>query len=146
MWVLESAHKSMCFQPYSTSPLILTLSVMPSVTSFINGFVSQYHDPAKICLVLRCLHNWLLVYTIISRLNCTKHFYNNQTIRIWNSLPPFDLHLSYVTLKTKLKNFFWNYNFPKQFSSWQSSFLVLWLSMFQSYQFILMVLKVNTTS
>ena len=30
----------------------------------------------------------------IPPLNCTKHFYYNQIIRIWNSLPPFDLHLS----------------------------------------------------
>ena len=48
---------------------------------------------------------------VIPRLNCTKHFYycNNWIIRIWNTLPPFDLHLSYVTLKTKLKDFFWDY-------------------------------------
>ena len=45
----------------------------------------------------------------IPRLDRTKHFYYNRIIMIWNSLPPFDLHLSYVTLKTKFKNFIWDY-------------------------------------
>ena len=37
----------------------------------------------------------------IPRLNCTKHFYYNRIIRIWNSLPPFDLHLLWrSSLKT----------------------------------------------
>ena len=46
-----------------------------------------------------------------------RHFYFNRIIRLWNSLPEFDLQKSVLRLKSQLKNITWNYfitNFDPQ--------------------------------
>ena len=42
------------------------------------------------------------------RHNRDKQFYFNRLPHLWNSLPPFDLSLSYKTIRSKLKDIFWN--------------------------------------
>ena len=42
------------------------------------------------------------------RHNRDKQFYFNRLPHLWNSLPPFDLNLSYNTIRSKLKDIFWN--------------------------------------
>ena len=42
------------------------------------------------------------------RYNRDKQFYFNRLPHLWNSLPPFDLSLSYKTIKSKLRHIFWN--------------------------------------
>ena len=42
------------------------------------------------------------------RHNRDKQFYFNRLPHLWNSLPPLDLSLSYNTIRSKLKDIFWN--------------------------------------
>ena len=37
----------------------------------------------------------------VPRLNSTRHYYFNRVIRLWNTLPPLGLELSFTTLKSK---------------------------------------------
>ena len=39
----------------------------------------------------------------------SQHFYFNRIARLWNSLPPLDLSLSFITLKLHLKQLFWKH-------------------------------------
>ena len=47
--------------------------------------------------------------THIPRLNSTRHFYFNRIVRIWNSLPPLNLDLSYQSLKHSILDLYWDY-------------------------------------
>ena len=42
------------------------------------------------------------------RTTATRHFYFNRVVRLWNSLPPFDLSLSFSSLKQQVYNFYLN--------------------------------------
>ena len=41
--------------------------------------------------------------------NSTRHFYFNRIIKIWNSLPPLDLDCPMSSLKSRLKDLYWDY-------------------------------------
>ena len=45
----------------------------------------------------------------IPRLNSTRHCYFCQIVRVWNSLPPFDIQNSYEVLKKFFSTLCWNY-------------------------------------
>ena len=45
----------------------------------------------------------------IPRLNSTRHFYFCRIVRVWNSLPPFDIQNSYKVLKNFFSTLYWNY-------------------------------------
>ena len=52
-----------------------------------------------------------------NRLSFTCHFYFSRIVRLWNHLPPMDLSLSYLVIKQKLRQTFWNHfldNFNSQ--------------------------------
>ena len=55
----------------------------------------------------RSRNYWKLVQPLI-RNNRDKQFYFNRIPYLWNSLPPIDLSLSYITIKRKLKEIFWD--------------------------------------
>ncbi len=44
-----------------------------------------------------------------SRTNTTRHFYFSRITKLWNSLPPIDLSLSFNSLKAKLYDHFWSH-------------------------------------
>ena len=45
----------------------------------------------------------------LARTNITKNSYFHRLPRLWNSLPPIDLSLSFLSIKHNLKQFFWNH-------------------------------------
>ena len=49
------------------------------------------------------------VITRSPRLNITKFFYFNRIVRIWNSLPPVDLSLSFNSLRKSIYDLHWDY-------------------------------------
>ena len=49
------------------------------------------------------------VYTSLPKLSTTSHFYFYRIVRLWNSLPPLDLDLSFPSLKHAVYNLYWNY-------------------------------------
>lgn len=44
-----------------------------------------------------------------SRSTTTRHFYFNRVVRLWNVLPPFDLSLSYTSIKKLILKHFWDH-------------------------------------
>ena len=44
-----------------------------------------------------------------NKTSLSQHFYFNRVARLWNSLPPLDLSLSFNTLKFHIKQLFWNH-------------------------------------
>ena len=49
-------------------------------------------------------------------INVSKHIYFNRVIRVWNSLPPIDIHLPYTSIKRSILNIYWSF-FETQISS-----------------------------
>ena len=45
----------------------------------------------------------------IPRLNATKHFFFNRVTRIWNALPPIDMHRSFFSIRRNILSIFWKY-------------------------------------
>ena len=45
----------------------------------------------------------------IAATNQFKHFYFNRLPRLWNSLPPIDIHRSYGSIVTQIKNILWEH-------------------------------------
>ena len=46
---------------------------------------------------------------VYKRLSCTRHFYFNRVVRLWNNLPFLNLSLSFNSLKLFIYNHLWNH-------------------------------------
>ena len=74
----------------------------PSDNFFIQNLVSIVHLNTR-----STARNKLRIK--LSKTSHSQHVYFNRVPRLWNSLPPLDLALSYNTLKHHLKQLFWKH-------------------------------------
>ena len=74
----------------------------PSPIFHITDYVSFSHSSTRSSSTNK-------LQDIHSRNNYIMNFYFNRLPRIWNSLPPIDLSLPTIIIKTRLYKFFWNH-------------------------------------
>ena len=74
----------------------------PPDNLFIQNFVSSVHLNTRSTARNKLWINF-------SQILYAQHSYFNRVARLWNSLPPLDLSLSFSTLKLRLKQLFWKY-------------------------------------
>ena len=89
------------FELYDVMFLVKSLK-SPSPCFHITDYVSFSHSSTRSSSTNKLQH-------IHSRNNYIKNFYFNRLPRIWNSLPPIDLSLPTIIIKTRLYKFFWNH-------------------------------------
>ena len=71
----------------------------PSSAFNIFNYVTFNISSTRLGYFSKLLHN-------ITPTSYTRHFYFNRIVRLWNSLPFIDLHLSFYVIKAKLYDYF----------------------------------------
>ena len=74
----------------------------PADNFFVQNFVSFVHLNTRSTASNKLRINF-------SKTSHSQHFYFNRVAKLWNSLPPLDLSLSFNTLKLHLKQLFWKH-------------------------------------
>ena len=89
---------------YEINDIIFFVKCMkkPSPHFNISDFVSFSSSTTRSSTYHKLRHS-------ISSNNKLGHFYLNRLPRLWNSLPCLDIDLSITSIKTKLRDFFWNH-------------------------------------
>ena len=101
---------------------LLTLHLLPLTMMYelndILFFIKSLKEPSDAfnvldyvsfsCNATRSSTHTKLVHKF-TKTNAAKHFYFSRLPRLWNSLPPIDLSLSYFCIKVKLRQFFGGY-------------------------------------